>query len=64
MIERGVDVNLVDNDSVTPLFYSVRSGSLAVVKLLINNGADINHYDVRGVTAYQLSKMTNAGKDI
>lgn len=64
MIERGVDVNHVDNEEVTPLFYAVRSGFLPVVKLLVSSGAKINHMDVRGVTAYQLAKMTNAGREV
>lgn len=64
MIDCGVDVNHVDNEGVTPLFYSVRSGYLPLVKLLINNGALVNHADVKGVTAYGLCKMTNASWEI
>lgn len=64
MIECGVDVNHVDNEGVTPLFYTVRSGSVPLIKLLITNGAEINHVDSRGVTPYGLAKMTNSPKEL
>jgi len=64
MIDCGVDVNHIDNEGVTPLFYTVRSGVLPLVKLILCHGAVVNHTDVKGVTAYNLCKMTNAGKEI
>ena len=60
----GVDVNHIDNEGVTPLFYTVRSGVLPLVKLILCCGAVVNHTDVKGVTAYNLCKMTNASKEI
>jgi ankyrin repeat protein len=64
MIDCGVDVNHVDNEGVTPLFYTVRSGVLPLVKLILSHGALVNHTDVKGVTAFKLCKMTNASKEI
>lgn len=64
MLDCGVDVNHVDNEGVTPLFYSVRSGYAPLIRLLLTRGAQINHCDVRGVTAYQLARMTNSSKEV
>ena len=39
MIERGADVNHVNNDGATPLHHAVASGSHAVIDALISHGA-------------------------
>ncbi|XP_019852814.1 PREDICTED: uncharacterized protein LOC109582511 [Amphimedon queenslandica] len=39
-IKRGdYDVNVQDNDNITPLFHAVESGSIEAVNILLNNGA-------------------------
>jgi ankyrin repeat protein len=60
----GVDINHVDNEGMTPLFYCIRSGYLPLIKLLIDKGVDMNHADLKGFTPYQLCKQINASKEI
>ncbi|ORX79989.1 ankyrin [Anaeromyces robustus] len=43
LIERGADVNSIDNDGNTPLVYAIKNNLLSIVILLVNNGASINH---------------------
>lgn len=43
-------VNLKDNDGATPLHHAAAKGQLAVVKLLIDNKADVNAQKNDGVT--------------
>ena len=51
LIARGCDVNYISNDYTkrTPLLNSVANGSFNVVKLLIENGADINCITSNGI---------------
>jgi len=42
LIEKGANVNFLDNNSKTPLIYSIENNYIDIVKLLIDNKADIN----------------------
>ena len=42
LIQKGVDVNAVDNDYKTALYWAAQRGHVDVVKLLLQNGADVN----------------------
>ena len=45
LIERGCDVNMRVEDGWTPLMAAANVGSLSIVKLLIDSGADANALD-------------------
>uniref|UniRef100_A0A0C3UG35 Uncharacterized protein n=1 Tax=Guillardia theta (strain CCMP2712) TaxID=905079 RepID=A0A0C3UG35_GUITC len=45
LIQRGADVDLADNEGITPLHYAALSQSFANLKLLLEAGAQINSYD-------------------
>jgi uncharacterized protein len=54
MLSRGANVNLADDEGVTPLMTSVRvtyRGSLEITQLLIKRGANVNAKASRGSTA-------------
>jgi len=44
----GADVNLMDNNSCTPLFYAITLGTLQCTRALVTAKADVNHVDERG----------------
>jgi len=41
-LKRGADVNFIDAAGFTPLSKAVWKGDLGIIKLLLDNGADIN----------------------
>lgn len=40
-LKKGADVNVVDKNGQTPLFYAARQGHLEVVKYLLKNKANV-----------------------
>lgn len=55
LFKKGLDVNAKDMDDQTPLHWASESCSYAVVKKLLDLGADPRIKDKSGKTAYQLS---------
>eukprot|EP01080_Neovahlkampfia_damariscottae_P000843 gene843-9092_t len=53
-------INAVDNDGWTPLFFASIIGNPLIIKLLIDNGADINRIDLAKRTP--LHMMAKSGK--
>lgn len=45
LLEKGYDIDNIDNNHETPLIYSCKSNKEDVAKLLIDNKANINIYD-------------------
>jgi ankyrin repeat protein len=43
LIKKGANVNFIDKEENTPLVYAIQMKSLPIIKLLIENGANINH---------------------
>jgi len=41
-ISKGVDINVKDEEGITPLSFAVEAGKIEVIKYLIDHGADIN----------------------
>ena len=54
-MNRGSNVNLLDEDRTSPLHVACRSGSLQVVEELINWGASVNIADMAGWTALHIA---------
>jgi ankyrin repeat protein len=51
LIENRADINLFDNDGLTPLHHACMRGKQRTAHLLIKNGADVNIVDNEGETA-------------
>ncbi|KAF3394005.1 putative ankyrin repeat protein [Penicillium rolfsii] len=51
LLTQGADINAVDKDGDTALFYAIMSGNETVVQLLLAQGADINAVNKNGITA-------------
>ena len=51
LIDIGVDVNIVNKDRSTPLFWAIASRNLSNVKLLLKHVSNINHKNSAGNTA-------------
>ncbi|KAH9169161.1 ankyrin repeat-containing domain protein [Lactarius sanguifluus] len=68
LLERGVDVNALDEDHGTPLHYASSFGMLEVARLLIDHGAKANAENVRGETPLHLVSQyeayTNGHSDV
>lgn len=45
LVEQGCDVNIKDENGVTPLFLAIRTKSTRIIEILMNNGADVNFCD-------------------
>ena len=47
MLDEGTPVDYIDNGrfNVTPLQVAARAGHLDIVKLLLERGANVNHFD-------------------
>lgn len=59
--KKGVDINLIDNDNITPLHFACRwEEKLSTIRLLIDNGADVMKGDDQNLTPfhYFLSSYT------
>ncbi|RFU26911.1 hypothetical protein B7463_g9427, partial [Scytalidium lignicola] len=48
LLEKGADVNMVDEDGRTPLFYAVQLEYKTIIKLLLEKGADLEMKDYNG----------------
>ena len=51
LLDRGGDVNVLNNERETPLLCAFRAGYLTIIKLLIRNGADFGIPSETGETA-------------
>ena len=60
LIDKGAELNIKDDDGVTPLHEAVRSISHKdIIELLITNGADINAKTKRGSTPLDWAQEAN-----
>lgn len=55
-IERGADINLLDNNSRTPLHNTVKQNRLSIAKILLKAGVDITIKDAEGKTALDMAE--------
>lgn len=51
LLERGAQVDSLDDDQNTPLHYAAACGSSATVKILLRGGADVSAAQAQGLTA-------------
>ena len=51
----GIEINEIDDINSTPLFFAVLLNKLNSINYLIENGADINHEDFLGNSAFSLA---------
>ena len=56
LIKRGADVNIPGEFDQTPLHTAVLTGNLDIIKLLLENGADLSQVDERNLTAIDYAK--------
>lgn len=56
LIRDGVDVNCVNDNGWSPLVMAAFNQHLDTVKLLIDNGANVNHQSVNGTTVFMYAK--------
>jgi ankyrin repeat protein len=56
LIDKGADVNALDNKGTTPLILAVEKNSLPIAKLLLERGADVNLRDKHKKNAMSYAK--------
>ena len=59
----NTDIDLPDNAGETPLYYAIRYNQAAVVRFLIERGANIDHENAKHSTPYTIAKK-HANKEI
>lgn len=66
LIQKGADPNIASNNDfkVTPLHSAAHNGAIELVKLLLQNGADIYAKTVEGQSALDFAKEGNSTKII
>lgn len=62
LIEAGADVNVVDNDGSSPLYFAVSKNNLEAVKILVRNGANID-FRREGEPTGRLNHVTEHNSD-
>ena len=58
-LKLGSDVNALNNDDETPIFYAIRAGIYNNVLKLINNRANIDQNNINGETPFIISCLTD-----
>jgi len=52
LLERAANINARDDEhGMTPLHYAARERHISILRLLVENGADVNVRDIHGITA-------------
>ena len=59
LLEKGEDVNATDKNGQTVLMKAVQKGNVSVVKLLLDNGATVNHRVIELATQEAIEKMNS-----
>jgi len=57
LIKNGANINIKDNNELTPLMYAANNGHFEAAKLLIKSGANVNSQDNSGQTALMLAAI-------
>jgi hypothetical protein len=55
LLNAGAGPNITDDQQNTPLMYAAKLGQLPMVKLLLRNGAWLNHKNEKWLTAYDIA---------
>ena len=56
LLDKGADINALDNKGTTPLMLAVKNNSLPIAKLLLERGADVNLRDKHKKNAMSYAK--------
>lgn len=64
LIEVGANLNDVDHDGLTPIFYAVEHKHLQTVQLLANSGADMQRSSATGLSLMDIARSTHEKKII
>ncbi|ARE67259.1 SWPV2-ORF040 [Shearwaterpox virus] len=64
LIECAADINIIDKNNRTPLFYAVKNNDYDMVKLLLKNGANVNLQDSIGYSCLHIAGIHNSNIEI
>ncbi|UOX38731.1 ankyrin repeat containing protein [Finch poxvirus] len=64
LIECEADINIIDKNNRTPLFYAVKNNDYDMVKLLLKNGANVNLQDNIGYSCLHIAGIHNSNIEI
>ena len=55
LVSRGANINVIDKNNQTPIFYSINNGNLVAVKLFLPKVKNINLQNGKGDTCLTLA---------
>ena len=55
----GANIDLVDNNGQTPLYYSIKHGRYDICEYLLKNNARVNIQDKKSISPIQWAKSKN-----
>ncbi|WP_064124964.1 ankyrin repeat domain-containing protein [Wolbachia endosymbiont of Dactylopius coccus] len=64
LIERGIDINTVDKDGLTPLHKAAGNAQVEVVNALIKKGANVKAVSKDGITPLHCAALSSNNKEI
>jgi ankyrin repeat protein len=65
LLDKGANINVVDNNGLTLLMYAAKSGSADMAKLLLSRGAKINvKCKMKGYSAIMFATMFGTGETV
>ncbi|ARE67600.1 SWPV1-034 [Shearwaterpox virus] len=64
LIQCNADIDIIDKNNRTPLFYAVKNNDYEMVKLLLNKGANVNIQDSIGYSCLHIATIRNSNIEI
>jgi hypothetical protein len=59
LIQAGSNIDIVDTNGQTPIYYAIKQGRYEMVEFLLKKGINLQHEDKRGMNPTAFAKRNN-----